>query len=312
MADRPDRVERVLDLLMMLLETRVALTREEIFERLRPIHAYPESADAARRAFERDKETLRDLGVPIHTEPVGDGSLTGYRVKPSEYYLPDPGLDESETIALRVALNAVTLGDSAGTGALLKLGSEAGSIITPLAALVDAPALPELFEAVRIRAVAGFVHRGTVRRLEPYGIAVRRGHWYVVGRDLDREAMRAFRVDRIDDDVTVGPAGTFERPVDFVAGDHIEDRAWMLDGRFEVTVRIRIDTPSVPVVLGDLGDDAVVVEEGETGIEVEVTVTRPGALRNHLLGYLDAVEILGPPEERDAMVAALRVIEATA
>lgn len=86
----------------------------------------------------------------------------------------------------------------------------------------------------------------------------------------------------------------------------------MLDGRFEVTVRIRIDTPSVPVVLGDLGDDAVVVEEGETGIEVEVTVTRPGALRNHLLGYLDAVEILGPPEERDAMVAALRVIEATA
>ena len=306
MADRPDRVERVLDLLMMLLETPSALSREEIFERLRPIRAYPESPDAARRAFERDKETLRDLGVPIHTEAVGDGSVTGYRVKPGEYYLPDAGLDEDETIALRVALNAVTLGDSSGTGALLKLGSEAGSTVTPLAALVDAPALPELFEAVRAQAVAGFVHRGTARRLEPYGIAVRRGHWYVVGRDLDRDALRAFRVDRIDAEVTVGPAGAFRRPDDFVAGDHIEDRAWMLDGRSEVTVRIAIDDPVVPVVLGDLGDDAVVVAEDDRGIEVEVTVSRPGALRTHLLGYLDAVEVLAPPEERAAMIAALR------
>lgn len=80
----------------------------------------------------------------------------------------------------------------------------------------------------------------------------------------------------------------------------------MLDGRSEVTVRIAIDDPVVPVVLGDLGDDAVVVAEDDRGIEVEVTVSRPGALRTHLLGYLDAVEVLAPPEERAAMIAALR------
>src|SRR5690242_21132316 len=93
MPDAPSRVERVLNLLALLLDTRRALTREEI---VHDVAGYPPQITAYRRAFERDKETLRGMGVPLLTEPVGDGSETGYRVRPEDYYLPDLGLDAEE------------------------------------------------------------------------------------------------------------------------------------------------------------------------------------------------------------------------
>ncbi len=57
-----------------------------------------------------------------------------------------------------------------------------------------------------------FEYRDATRRLDPYGVVLRFGHWYVVGRDRDRDAPRAFRVDRIDGDPTIGAAGGFEPP----------------------------------------------------------------------------------------------------
>lgn len=307
MADAPDRVERVLDLLMTLLETSRPLSREDIFEKFKAIGAYPESPEAARRAFERDKETLRALGVPIHSQPVGDGSVTGYRVRPDDYYLPDLGLDEAETAALRVALNAVSLGADAGVDALLKLGTSATGSPVPLAALAAAPALPDVFEAQRRRCVVTFTYRGAVRRLEPYGLAVRRGCWYVVGRDVDRDAIRSFRADRMGEEVTVGPPGAFTPPADFAPGEHIEDRAWMFGDDPIVSVRIRIDAATVPLVLGELGEDvAVIAEESDGAVEVEVAASAPAALRTSLLGFRDSVEVLGPPEQRAAMIETLR------
>ncbi len=89
MPDTPSRVERVLNLLALLLDTRVPLTREDI---VHDVAGYPEQITAYRRAFERDKETLRGMGVPVTTEPIGDGTEVGYRVRPDDYYLPDLGL----------------------------------------------------------------------------------------------------------------------------------------------------------------------------------------------------------------------------
>ena len=62
------------------------------------------------------------MGVPITMETIGDGTEVGYRVRPDDYCLPDLGLSADETAALRVAVSAVSLGDSTGHGALMKLG----------------------------------------------------------------------------------------------------------------------------------------------------------------------------------------------
>ena len=50
MPDAPSRVERVLNLLALLLDTRVPMTRDEI---VRDVAGYPEQVTAYRRAFAR-------------------------------------------------------------------------------------------------------------------------------------------------------------------------------------------------------------------------------------------------------------------
>ncbi len=311
MPDAPSRVERVLNLLALLLDTRRALTREEI---VHDVAGYPPQITAYRRAFERDKETLRGMGVPLLTEPVGDGSETGYRVRPEDYYLPDLDLDAEETAALRVAVSAVSLGNHAGEGALLKLGGLADEPVAPIASLPIAPALATLFEGFRTRAVVRFTHRDRVRTVEPWGLSSKRGHWYLVGFDRVRGAVRAFRADRIEGDVDVGEPGTFDPPDDFRPDDHVESRAWLLGDDPPTTVRLRVDGDHVDGVLGELGSDAA-VERGGDGADdaiVTVTVTNRAALRGFVLSFLEHGEVLEPADARADGVAWLELVAAGA
>jgi proteasome accessory factor B len=306
MPDAPSRVERVLNLLALLLATRIPLTRDEI---VREVGGYPEQISAYRRAFERDKEMLRGMGVPITTEAVGDGSEVGYRVKPDDYYLPDLGLSVEETAALRIAVSAVSLGNQAGEGALMKLGGIGDDAVAPIASLPIAPALATLFDAFRHRAVVTFSHRGRTRSIEPWGLSSKRGHWYVVGFDRERDAIRAFRADRIGDDITAGPPNQFEAPADFRPDDHVEARPWMLGDEPPVTVRIAVDDEFLDLVLGELGSDATVVDEPADGTtHIELVVTNRATFRAVLLGFLEHAEVLDPPEVRADLVAWLERI----
>ncbi len=301
MPDAPSRVERVLNLLALLLDTRRALTREEI---VHDVAGYPSQISAYRRAFERDKETLRGMGVPLTTEPIGDGAELGYRVRPDDYYLPDLGLGVEEAAALRVAVSAVSLGSHAGEGALLKLGGLADEAVAPIASLPIAPALATLFEAFRARAVVRFTHRDRVRTVEPWGLSSKRGHWYLVGFDRDRDAVRAFRADRIDGDVELGEPDAFEPPPDFRPDDHVESRAWLLGDDPAVTVRIRVDADHRDAMLSELGADAVVADgrDDDGGSVVEMTVTNRAAFRSFVLGFLEHAEVLDPPDIRADLV----------
>src|SRR5437762_10211787 len=227
-----DRLERLTNLVAVLLETRRPLTLEEIVER---VPGYPAERESYRRQFERDKATLREIGVPIALEALyAFDQETGYRIHREDYELPPLDLTDDERVALHLAVTAVRLeggapgvrgapetggsGGGAGREALLKLGGLEGTAAPTLdtvAALPDVPALPALFDAYRRRARVTFAYRNDTRRLDPYGILFRNGHWYVVGFDCDREAIRAFRADRIESEVEVGPAGAFERPDGF-------------------------------------------------------------------------------------------------
>jgi predicted DNA-binding transcriptional regulator YafY len=307
--DAPSRVERVLNLLALMLDTQVPRTRDEF---VREIAGYPEQPEANRRAFERDKEILRAMGVPITMETIGDSTEVGYRVRPDDYCLPDLGLSTDETAALRVAVSAISLGDHTGEGALMKLGGVGDQTSAPIASLPIAPALATLFDAFRRRAVVNFTYRGESRALEPWGLSSKRGHWYVVGFDRVRDAVRAFRADRIDGNVEVAEAGAFEVPGDFRADDHIEDRAWMIGDAPAVTVRLAVEPDHLGGVLGALGSEALVEPEptatGDT--VVEVTVTNRAAFRSLVLGFLEHAEILEPPDVRADMIEWLEAVAA--
>jgi proteasome accessory factor B len=115
------KLERLLNLTAALLDTARPLTAAELRRR---VPGYPEEGPAFHRAFERDKDDLRELGIPLRRERViVDGRETdGYRVPPEEYYLRDPGLAPDELAALHLAARVVRL--EGVTEALWKLGGE--------------------------------------------------------------------------------------------------------------------------------------------------------------------------------------------
>jgi predicted DNA-binding transcriptional regulator YafY len=244
------------------------------------------------------------MGVPITTESLDDGVEVGYRVRPDDYYLPDLDLTPEETAALRVAVNAVSLGNRAGEGALMKLGGLATDVSPPIASLPIAPALAALFDGFRTRAVVTFTHRGKRRTVEPWGLSSKRGQWYLVGFDRDRGALRAFRADRIEGDVEVGEPDAFVTPADFRPDDHVEDRPWLLGDDPAVTVRVAVDDAHRAGMLAELGADATEADDGT----IEVAVTNRAAFRTFVLGFLEHAEVLEPAEVRAEIVTWLEKV----
>ena len=152
-----DRLERVTDLVLVLLDTRQPLTLDAIAHQ---VPGYPTEHSARRQAFERDKRLLRDEGIPVLTERLPGNEQYGYQIDRDSFYLPDLDLEPDEQVALQLAVAGVHLGDPSGRDALLKLGAAGLGDVRPIASLVPPAALIELFEAVRTHASATFAYRG--------------------------------------------------------------------------------------------------------------------------------------------------------
>jgi predicted DNA-binding transcriptional regulator YafY len=311
-----DRLERLTNLVAVLLETRRPLTLEEIVER---VPGYPTERESYRRQFERDKATLREIGVPIALEALyAFDQETGYRIHREDYELPPLDLTDDERVALHLAVTAVRLeggagesGGGAGREALLKLGGLEGTAAPTLdtvAALPDVPALPALFDAYRRRARVTFTYRNDTRRLDPYGILFRNGHWYAVGFDPDREAIRAFRADRIESGLEPGPAGAFDRPDGFDPASALRDEPWRFGDEAPVEALVLVSPTQAGWVEADLGSKAVAERRDDGSVVVRMAVTNRDAFRSFVLGLLDHAEVVAPPELRADMVAWLTAL----
>jgi len=299
-----ERLERLINLTATLLATQRPLTLDELADRLEP--GYPEDLAARRRQFERDKETLRDLGVPIAVENVDPfGNDLGYRIHPDDYYLPDPGLDAGERAALHLAVTAVDVGGSVDPlDALRKLGGAEGEGAgQALATFEVTPHLGVLFDAVARHAVVTFSYRGERRALEPYGILHRFGHWYVVGRDRDRQGPRAFRVDRLDGAPEVGPADGFVAPPGVDPNDYLSSDPLTYGDDQPIAARVLVDAARSSLVIDALGEDAVVEQRDDGSVVVALAVVNRDAFRTFVLDLLDHAEVLEPPELRAEIVA---------
>lgn len=313
-------MERLVNLLLALLDTRRPLTREELRQR---VGGYSEDKDNFHRNFERDKELLRQMGIPVVAEPLDKTALgetaTGYRVPRDLYELPDPGLEEDELVALNLAVSAVALEGSArgaATTALWKLAAGTGSPAAGAAnagpaggPLADVPAddkVAALFAAVAERRQCQFEYNGLVRMVDPWRLSYRQGRWYLAGYDHGRQAERLFRVDRIAGAVAVGETGAaFERPQAAPAGP---PPPWRLGDDEEVTVELRVDSTHLAWVTAMAGEPALVATAPDGSGRLRLRVTNRDALRGFVLGLLDHAEVLGPPEVRDEMSAWLTAL----
>lgn len=304
-----DRLERLTDLLLVLLDTSRPLPLREIVDL---VPGYPEGGGARRQAFERDKRILRDEGVPIETVVLeGPDDQLGYTVDPGVYYL-DLELSPDEQAALNLAVAGVHLGESTGQDALGKLGVGDGVLddgsSLPLVDLPSPnalPALPALFDAIRREAAVTFTYRGEQRHLDGAVIRFRRGRWYVVGYDRDREAPRTFRVDRIQGQPEVGEPGSADPPADFDADAFFSIDPWQFGSGEEIEVDVLVDRAESPRVLAEVGEPAVVERRADGGVVVRLAVTDTDALVHWVLDFLDHAEVLSPPELRDLVVSRL-------
>jgi predicted DNA-binding transcriptional regulator YafY len=295
-----DRLERVTDLVLVLLNTDQPLSLDSIALQ---VPGYPVEHAARRQAFERDKRLLRNEGIPVRTLRLAGDEQYGYSIDREAFYLPDLELAPDEQVALHLAVAGVHLDDPSGRDALLKLGATGLSEVRPIATLDTPRALVDLFEAVRTKAVASFSYRQTARRVVPAGLWFRFGHWYLVAWDLEREAVRTFRVDRIADAVCLESPGGAVLPEGIDIRASLPDEPWRAEGEDYVVTRIRVDAMEGPRIAEEVGNDKVESREDDGSVVLCLRVAGFPAVRSWILGLLDHAEILEPPEFRSELVA---------
>lgn len=302
------KTERLLNLVIALLSTRRYLTAAQIIE---AVAGYEGDGEAAHRMFERDKEELRELGVPLQT---GANSTwddePGYRIPRDAYQLPEISLEADEAAAVGLAarlLSTATLGDAAGR-ALVKLRA-AGIDVEPPPGFEprgDAgdPGFDALLTAVRQGNSVYFDYRTRGageperRHVDLWGVVSWHGRWYAVGYDHARLDARVFRLDRIAGAVEFGPAARVSAPAGM---DLRQIVASTQPGAPGMVARLRVRSGAAY----DLRRLASTVTPGPEGDVVEVPFGDVRRLADLVAGYGSAVAVLDPPELRAAVTAAL-------
>jgi predicted DNA-binding transcriptional regulator YafY len=294
-----DRLERLLNLTAALLDARVPLAIDEVRER---VPGYPEEAgETFRRAFERDKESLRRMGIPVRTEdvPGSDPPVVGYRIRREEYALADPGLEPDELAALNLAVATVQVDGVSSADAIRKLGGAEDAGEGPNVALPSMPNLGPLFGAAAAGAVVRFRHNDKDRVVDPYRLTYQRGRWYLDGRDHETQEPRSYRLDRITGDVEVGEPNGFERKP--LTGRGMLP-PWEMGGETPTAALVLVDAEQAPFACDMVGADHVTARHDDGSVEIMLTVSNRDAFRSFVLGFLDHAEVLSPPDLRDGMI----------
>jgi len=312
-----DRLERLTDLMLVLLETKRPLTISEISHM---VAGYPEGEEACRLAFERDKRTLREEGIPISVEPVAAREQLGYRIHADQYYLSSLQLSLEEQVALNLAVAGVHLDDSTATAALSKIGVDSlpgAGLIATMSAL---PVLSDLFDALRSKKPITFTYKGIQRELVVEGLVFKRGHWYLAGWDRSRSAFRIFRADRLEGGITVvepkgGSGATKLSPPDDLESttsqvtqgeNHLIElldlEPWKAGDEELLMAKVVVDSSAASWVRGELASGVVVVELSDGSIQLELEVTNRAAFRAWLFGLLSHAVVVEPPSLVDFIV----------
>ncbi|MGH9122682.1 MAG: helix-turn-helix transcriptional regulator [Acidimicrobiales bacterium] len=339
-----ERLERLVNLVAALIDADRPLSREELHRR---VGGYADSPEAFRRNFERDKDLLRQMGIPLVLEALHTDlaeSQVGYRIPRERYELPDPGLTEDELAALRLATAMVGLegwGEGAAAGALRKLAGAAtgvpagptgdsatgfsvtGDAATGEAAIgkvpsaTRAPATPLAEVPVDERVAAAF-EATLARRLLGFRY---RGEertvepWRLSYRSgqwylygFDR-TRAGERLFRLDRlESPPSPEGDSGA---FTRPAQLPEGplpAWQLGEGASTRVELLVDAEQAPWALSAVGDEALAERLPDGSVRLHLEVTSREAFRSFMLGFLDHAEVLSPPDVRNEMVTWLEAL----
>jgi proteasome accessory factor B len=305
--------ERLVNLTIALLATKRYLTKNEIF---RNIEGYEGNAEAKERMFERDKDDLRKLGIQIEVgglDPLFDDEA-GYRIRPESYALSLRDLTATQVTLLSLAAQAWQ--DAAFTDlsqqALRKLtsiGLDTDSSQLPVMApkLIGADenlrsaldALTSLtaieFDYLNIQGVA------QKRQLLVYGVQARKSHWYLIGLDTEKDAIRNFRVDRIQGEVKpYGKSQSYVIPPSFEIAE--------LEPAIETPLAVLQVRPGTGYQLRRM---ATTVKTADDWDLLEVPIFDLAFMTSLVLWHGEDVIVSSPPQLRTAVISALGKVVST-
>ncbi|CAN5828322.1 WYL domain-containing protein [soil metagenome] len=303
-----------MNLVITLLVSRGYVGKDRI---RRVVEGYRDQTDEAfEKMFERDKEELREIGIPIDlgsNDKMFDDE-PGYRIRRDAFELPRIDLEPDEAAAVGLAARVwqhARLARQTST-AVVKLkaagvavDSEALTLVEPLLAASE-PAFEPMWDAVVSRRRVTFPyrrpgHEATTRRLEPWGVLSWRGRWYAIGHDLDRDAERMFRLSRVTGPVVAsGPSDAFDVP----PGTDLRALARELEPRpaeGTATVRLRLGHGNA------LRRQATSVAAEADGWDVvELPVSDPVVLADEVVALGPAAVVVAPEQMRAAVVRRLQ------
>lgn len=299
-----------MNLTICLLLARRFVEREQIRELVAGYHGLSDTA--FERTFERDKEELRTLGVPVET---GSNSVlfpddVGYRIRRRDFELPEIDFAAAELAALGVAS---TVWDDArlqeeAVKALAKLRAAGldpdGARVAGFAPTVAArePGFEALWDATLTGRPVGFGYRGVDRVVEPWRLLSRHGAWYLIGYDRTRGAGRSFKVSRLEGPPRPAP-GTVRQPAPGEVERHLASLAARRDK--VATLAVREGAAHELVRFAEPADAAAPAGFG-------VWRTRTSSDAGEIASYGSDVIVLDPPELIDAVRVHLEAVAAWA
>jgi proteasome accessory factor C len=287
MSHDADKLIRQLSLVAFLMAERRPLTARDVKSN---VEGYSEMSDEAfARRFYSDRAELTALGVPLHSQRDEFTGEELYTLRSENYFLERLDLADDELAALqtalyylegkfayaeplRLALQNLALGRpgfaDAPTGTAERVRVTAPDYSPELAGrLSKLEAAISKQRTITFRYASPARDREGDRRLNPYALRLDDGVWYVIGHDLDRDAVRTFRVSRIRSDIRFATRRErdFRLPPDFDVEAHRVPRPWQVGEPVGVArIEVQEDTAWwVHRTLADAGrlEDGVFVTE---------------------------------------------------
>jgi proteasome accessory factor C len=246
--------------------------------------------------------------------------------------LPPLGITPEEALALSCISNAAGGADALLAGArsaLMKLraaspeafGEETEAVLLNTGAASrknESKNLLELRQAVLARKTVRFNYRSLedkrprARTVDPYGMALFEGRWYLAGRAHDRDALRVWNVARISGGVkraNRNAGADFEPPKDFRVRDYVGVPGWLLyRGRKRTGAKIWFH-PDIAWMIadsaaGEAGHERFTLNKDGSGV-LEIYQADPEALVLWTLKFKEKARILEP---RALQALALRTL----
>ncbi|HET9286870.1 MAG TPA: WYL domain-containing protein [Gaiella sp.] len=324
MSHDTDKLIRQLSLVAFLMAERRPLTARDVKGN---VEGYSEMSDEAfARRFYSDRAELTALGVPLNSQRDEFTGEELYTLRSENYFLDHLDLEEDELAALQTALYtlegkfayAEPLRLALQNLALGRPGFRHAPTATAERVRVTAPdyspelgaRLSKLEAAISKQRTIQFRYwspsrdRETERRLNPYALRLDEGVWYVVGHDLDRDAIRTFRVARIRSDIRFATRRErdFRLPAEFDVEAHRVPRPWQV-GPNAGTARIAVQGDTAWWVHRTLADAGDVVD----GV-FETPYSTLGPLASWILRQNGRAVPLEPPALCDEVKVALRLL----